>query len=145
MRLVADSNVLFTHFWKSSVFMDIVNQDVTLYSPEYALEEIEKHRQEIIKKTGLDRVEFNVLRKNLELKISFINEREYAQSFKPALESIENLPKPQQTELCEDLDFIALSIKMRCPLWSNDKLLKKQTTVTVLNTHELLLLMGEKY
>jgi len=43
MRLVVDSNVLFTFFWKNFVFRNILDKSVELFSPEYALEEINKY------------------------------------------------------------------------------------------------------
>jgi predicted nucleic acid-binding protein len=54
MKLVVDSNVLFTFFWKNSISREIfLNQNLKLYSPEYCLEEIEKYANVIRKKTKI--------------------------------------------------------------------------------------------
>ena len=53
MKLVVDSNVLFTFFWKGSVFKNFLDTPIQLFSPEYALEEINKYSLEIMKKTSL--------------------------------------------------------------------------------------------
>ncbi len=43
----------------------------------------------------------------------------------------------EKQEFYEDIDFIALALKENCPLWSNDKLLKKQIRVKIINTNEI--------
>ena len=66
MRLVIDSNVLFTFFWKGSVFKKIsIKQDLELFSPEFALEEINKYSAEIMRKAKLSREEFRKLKEEL--------------------------------------------------------------------------------
>ncbi|MBS3095717.1 hypothetical protein J4231_03480, partial [Candidatus Woesearchaeota archaeon] len=37
-----------------------------------------------------------------------------------------------------DLDFFALALKLDLPIWSNDNLLKKQNTLNVFSTLDLL-------
>ncbi|MBI3190829.1 hypothetical protein HYZ41_03935 [archaeon] len=41
----------------------------------------------------------------------------------------------------DDIDFFALAMKLDCPLWSNDKALKKQPRVSIF-TEELVRLLG---
>ena len=51
---------------------------------------------------------------------------------------------PRAKEICPDRDdvaYFALALKLRCPLWSNDKKLKEQSTVAVLSTKEFLKLV----
>lgn len=38
----------------------------------------------------------------------------------------------------QDFDFIALAIKLNCPVWSNDPHLKQQSLVKVFNTNEFI-------
>ncbi len=38
----------------------------------------------------------------------------------------------------KDADYIALALKLKCPLWSNDKKLKDQEEVRVYSTKELI-------
>jgi len=100
IRLVVDSNSLFTFFWKNSVFNELCNQNLLeLYSPEYSLEEIKKYSSEII---------------------------------------IKKLPEAERLDLMKDIDFLALSLKLNIPLWSNDKLLKRQQAVEILTTEEII-------
>jgi predicted nucleic acid-binding protein len=37
----------------------------------------------------------------------------------------------------DDMVYFALALRMKCPIWSNDKKLKEQEKVKVYNTHEL--------
>lgn len=37
----------------------------------------------------------------------------------------------------DDSDFFALALKLDCPIWSEDKKLKEQSRIRVLNTREL--------
>lgn len=138
-----DTNVLFTFFWKDSAFNNILKaKSLILYSPSYALEELEKYAPEIRKKTGLTLVEFNLLKKELTNQIEFVPLEEYAHLLKNAKLIIGHLPNEEQIELVSDLDFLALSLKLGCSLWSNDKLLKKQPSIMILSTKEIIILIS---
>jgi predicted nucleic acid-binding protein len=129
MRLVVDSNILFTYFWSDSVARKLFSkQSLVLIAPEYALTEVNKYSEGIIKKTGIKVDEFKELRIELATMVSFIAEEEYKDKLQKALKIC---PDPS------DIDFFALALKADCPLWSNDKLLKQQSDVRVLSTHEL--------
>jgi predicted nucleic acid-binding protein len=44
-------------------------------------------------------------------------------------------------EICpdpDDTEYFALALQLNCPLWSNDKKLKNQQEIRVINTIELL-------
>ena len=143
MKCIVDTNVLFTFFWKSSAF-SILSQrdDLQLFSPAYALEEIEKYESEIIQKAKLTKEKFQRLKEDLALTIHFMYEDEYASSFKNAAALAKELPEENREEFLEDIDFIALSLKMDCPLWTHDKLLRKQSRVHVLGTKEIITLLS---
>lgn len=129
MEIVVDTNVLFSFFWKESIIKKILlDQDVLLFAPEFALEEIKKHEKIIIKKTNLTKKEFDFLRKELAIAIDFVPIEEYQSYLKEAIKVSPDI---------NDIDFFALAIKLKIPLWSNDKLLKKQKKLRVLNTKEL--------
>jgi len=44
----------------------------------------------------------------------------------------------------DDSDFFALALKLNCPIWSEEKKLKKQLEVKVVNTSELIEELGLK-
>ena len=85
MKLVVDSNVLFTFFWKASVFKNFLDTPIQLFSPEYALEEIDRYSLEIMKKTSLSKERFKKLKQELALKIEFISLKEYSPLFHKTL------------------------------------------------------------
>ena len=43
----------------------------------------------------------------------------------------------------KDVPYLALALKLKCGLWSNDAALKKQDKVTIHNTKEIFVLLGE--
>lgn len=106
-----------------------MNQGLDLFAPEFALEEINKYRKEILAKTNLTEKEFLLIRKELAIAICFIPLEEYEQFLKQAL-----VISPDEN----DIDFFALALKMECSFWSNDKNLKQQNKIHVLNTKQVL-------
>jgi len=141
MRLVVDSNVLFTFFWKGSVFRIFLDKPVQLFSSEYALEEINKYSLEIMKKTSVSKEQFKKLKQELALKVEFIPLEEYSTLFHKVLSIASKFSKHEYEEFVKDIDFFALALTLSCPIWSNDKLLKKQSKVLVFNTKEIIELL----
>ena len=130
MELVVDTNVMFSFFWKGSMVKKLLmDQDVLLFAPEFALEEINKYEKEIIRKAKITKKEFNFLREELAIAIEFIPLKDYNNYLKKSLDF-----SPDEN----DVDFFALALKLKIPLWSNDKLLKKQNVVRVLETKDVL-------
>jgi predicted nucleic acid-binding protein len=130
MKLIIDTNILFTYFWKESITRHlIIQEDLELYAPEFALEEINKYESHIIKKTGITSKDFEVLRFDLAISIKFISIENYRNMLKKAIEISPDL---------NDIDFFALALKLNLPIWSNDKSLKNQKDVKILNTDEIL-------
>ena len=106
-----------------------MNQKIKLYSPEYALEEIKDHKKNIIEKTRITESEFTRLRQDLAIAVQFISTDDYKEFLPKALQFC---PDPN------DIDFLALSLKLKHPLWSNDSRLKHQNAVLILSTKELI-------
>ncbi|HLD88876.1 MAG TPA: PIN domain-containing protein [Candidatus Nanoarchaeia archaeon] len=130
MKLVVDSNVVFTFFWKKSVARELfLKQDLELYSPEFALEEISKYSDEIIFKTKTTPEEFNKIKKELLVLVDFIPLKEYADYLQHAAKI---------TPDKDDVDFVALSLKLKCPIWSNDNEIRNQAHFKVLTTKEVI-------
>lgn len=130
MNLVVDTNVLFTFFWKKSITKKLLmKKNLRLFSPEFALEEINKYKSEILKKTKISEEKFKELKTDLAMAIEFIPLEEYKESIKSASKIS---PDPN------DSDFFALALKLQVPLWSNDSLLKKQNKIKVVSTSDLL-------
>jgi predicted nucleic acid-binding protein len=100
-----------------------------LYSPEYALEEINIHAREICSKANITSQQFKDIKLELAEYVHFIPFQEYAS----VITEIDGLITDS-----DDIDFLALAFKLNVPLWSNDFALKKQSIIIVLSTKELL-------
>ena len=130
MELVVDTNIMFSFFWEKSVTKKLlIDQDMHLFAPEFALEEIKKYEREIIRKTGLSKKEFDFARTELAISIKFIPLKDYQEFLKKALQV-----SPDEN----DIDFFALSLKLKIPIWSNDLELKKQSQISVVSTKEVI-------
>ncbi len=130
MKIVVDTNILFSFFWKESITRKLImNLQDSLIAPEKAREELKKYSKEIIQKIKIDDKEFNNLLMELEKTIEFIEKKEYA-------DMIENVKNTALDK--EDYEFLALSYKNKCILWTNDIKLKNQQLVKVITTRELL-------
>jgi predicted nucleic acid-binding protein len=110
-----------------------VDQDLEFFAPELALREINEHREEILKKTGISSEKFEALRRDLGIFVEFIPLEEYSDF----LQQASSIPDK------DDVDFVALALKLKLPIWSNDEELKRQPMVRVLSTRELIGLLSE--
>ncbi len=130
MLLVVDMNILFSFFKKYSPTRKLlINPNLELYSPEYALDELNKHFEEIMLKSKIDIGVFELYKKILSWFVKVIPISEY-KDFKNEAELI----TPDE----DDTQYFALALKLNCPIWSNDKRLKKQSRIKVFNTEDLL-------
>ena len=132
-RFVVETNILYSFFWKNSPTHRLLHlaasKDVNLVSPQFALNELNKHREEILFASRIRPNEFGELIKLLPLLVEFVSESEYIEFLDEA--------KSIFPEHLKDVDFFALALKYDCVLWSNEKLHKRQSKVKVLNTDEL--------
>jgi predicted nucleic acid-binding protein len=131
MDIVIDANVLFAVLIKQGKTEDVLfEDDLKIFAPEFLFEEFDKYRDLILKKTERDEEEFSELLAVLKKRITTIPDEE-TEEFIARARDIS--PDPN------DADYFALALKMKCALWSNDKLLKtKQDVVKVYSTEDLL-------
>lgn len=130
MKIVVDSNILFTFFWKRSVAKELFsNSDAGWYSPDFAISEIKKYSREIIQKTGISASEFEALLSDLAGIVQFVPLSSYSSFLKKAAAIT-----PDE----DDVDFVALALYLECPVWSNDKQLLEIKEVKVLSTEHIL-------
>ena len=132
MKLVVDANILFASLIKNNKTREIMlKQTFSLYSPHYIIEEFFEHLNELENKV---RVKSRVLKGKLKdlLRLSNIKlvEKEEFEDF------IEKAEKISQD--IDDVLYVALALKLNCPIWSNDKRLKNQNKIKVYSTKELI-------
>ena len=132
-RFVVETNVLYSFFWKNSPTHKLlhlaVSKEINLFSPQFALKELDKHREEILFSSKIGNSEFSELIRLLSLLADFKETSEYSQFMEEAKSIFPGHLK--------DVDFFALALNLDCPLWSNERLHKRQSKVKVYNTDEL--------
>ncbi len=130
---MANTNVLFSFFGKSAITREVIFLlSGRIISPEFAIEELREHKDEVIKKAKISESEFSEIINVLREHVIFVEESFYAEFIPLALEI-----SPDK----DDADFVALALKVNAPLWSNDKRLKEIREIEVLSTRELLKLL----
>ncbi|MFA5797786.1 MAG: PIN domain-containing protein [Candidatus Woesearchaeota archaeon] len=133
MNLVVDANIIFAALIKESKTTELLlDMSITLYTPEYILLEIEKHQKEILTKTSRSKEELEQIMHILKKIIRIIPQIELQQYI---AEAKKTTPDP------DDIMYFALALKLHCPIWSNDKALKKQDRITIYSTPEIIKLI----
>jgi len=130
MKLVIDANILFSALIKNSFTVDIIiRDDIELFAPEFLLDEFLHHKEEILRKARKTTEELHRLLNNIKELIKIISEEDVDDVMDEA-ERISPDPK--------DIPYIALALKLKIPIWSNDKKLKEQDKVIVYSTKEII-------
>lgn len=130
MDLVVDANILFSVLIKKGKTEELIFEtDLHLFAPEFIFEEFENYREEILGKTERTNEEFEELVNILKRKIMAIPNEET------------EIYIPEAEQICpdkKDIDYFALALKLKCPIWSQDKELKeKQKVVKIYSTEDL--------
>jgi len=139
LKLVVDTNILFAFFWKNSVIANIIKtKALDLYTPEFSLNELSKYSSLLMNKTSLSKEEYIKIFASLSEYINIVPLKEYEDKIESAKSLAKGFSKEEYEEFIKDIDFIALALKLSSPIWSGDKLLKRQKIVEILTKKELL-------
>jgi predicted nucleic acid-binding protein len=132
MELIVDANVLLSALIKKGITREIIlTGKLQLYAPEFLMGEIEKHIEIIHRKSDISKDDLESFIKGL---FTIGDIRVFAT---PEVDSFMSKAK----KICpdpDDKDYFALALKLECPIWSNDKELKKQDSIKVYTTEEIL-------
>ncbi|MFH1588378.1 MAG: PIN domain-containing protein [Candidatus Diapherotrites archaeon] len=131
MQFVVDSNIIISAIisFDGKTRELLFSDKFLFFAPEFLLAEIKKHEKEILKKSGLNKSEF-------ELALSLVSSRIIFVSF---VEFKKFISKAEQVCPDEnDVEFFALALSKNIPLWSNYKKLKNQPKVKVVSIKELI-------
>lgn len=135
MDLVIDANILFAAFMKDSTTRKLLltktPAPLRLYTTPVLMEEVYKYRKLLARKASI--AENEVMDLMLELvsasNIEIVEEKEL-NTFRDQAEKV----SPRKN----DAPYFAVALYKKCGLWSNDKPLKRQNSVVVITTKELL-------
>ena len=138
MKLVVDTNILFSFFKKESFTRKlIIDSSLELISPELALKELQKYSEVLSIKSKIEKDDLDSIFSLLKEHVEFIPLQSYKDEFKTSLKIAEKFSQKDVEEFLDDLDFFALASKERCSIWSKDVLFKRQSVIKVFNTTEL--------
>ncbi|MBI4919626.1 PIN domain-containing protein [archaeon] len=130
MDLIVDANILFAALIKNSFSHQLLfSGKLHLYTSEFIFRELEKHKDELLKKTSRTVEDFYRVLAIFERRVIIVPLEELVEFVQEA-EKIS--PDP------DDMIYFALALKLNCAIWSEDKKLKKQDQVKVYNTTEIL-------
>ena len=133
MILLVDANILFSALIKESLTADLLfEENFQLYAPEFIISEFFNYEDLILIKSSRTKEQFIQIMHMLKEIITLIPKEEYYEFMKEA-EGI----SPDK----DDIAYIALALKLKCGIWSNDKELKKQDKVKIYSTEEIMKLI----
>lgn len=127
-----DTNIIFSALLKDSAARKIILSDTfDLFVPEFLFTEIKKHEEVILKKSGMEKEKLELLLLLLQSHISVIPIKKFSDFLEEAEKEMEKID-------IKDAPFIALALKLKIPIWSNDLHFKKQRKVEAFDTAEIM-------
>ena len=134
-RVVIDTNILISALIKDdSVTARIIKSGIfEIYYPEDGMFDLEKYRDYIIKKRkkALQRKSFDYALGFLLESIIVIPSSLYEDKIREAYEVMRDIDE-------KNTPFLALALKLQCPIWSNDGDFEEQNLVEVYKTSYIL-------
>lgn len=131
--MVVDANILVSALLQKSVTRKILlgAKQTGLFAPEFIKEELFKYSGEFARRLKVENAKVEEALSMLfeASKIIIVSKEAYSDLL------------PMALRLCpdkKDAPYFALALKLSCPLWSNDKALKRQSSVIVFSTEEVL-------
>ncbi len=131
MKLIVNTNRIIAALIKDSVSRKILQDEkLEFYTVNFSKQEIEKYKDEILEKAGINEEQFISLMGVLFKKINVVSDIEVQTKMKEAKEIMDKIdPK--------DTPFIAAALSMQCDVWSDDRHFEKQDKVKVWKTKDL--------
>jgi len=131
MKLVLDSNYIFSALIRKSTTRNIILSDVfDLHAPEYIFTEITKHKELLLRKSKMTDGDFNALLLLLQKHVHFVSKVNYNEKMAVAEDILREID-------ITDSPFLALAMALNCSIWSNDGHFKQQDKIGVYTTKEL--------
>ena len=140
MKIVIDSNILFSALIKDSITRRIIlDYENQFLFPSYIFEEMEIHKTELLTKSKMKEKDFEELLSLLLRKVIIIPNEILLHYKKEAYQIIKDIDP-------DDVTFIACALAFNdSVIWSDDKKLKQQSKIRIKNTNEMYsLIYGKK-
>lgn len=131
MQLIVDANILIAAFLKSATTRELLfDEELELFAPEYFVMEV----SQTIKKDKILRQRIRLTKEEIEELLNFLLE---PIKIIPEEEYNSFIEKARQEVPADDAPYLALSLTLRIPIWSNDSAFKRQSLTTAYTTSEL--------
>jgi len=137
MRLVIDANILVAALLKDATTREILlTENIEFFAPESLSIEIEHllKNPAIRKRIKLADKDLFDLTSAVFSRIIFFPEKGFKPFIKQAIPLVTHI---------EDAPYIALSLALKVPLWTNDSALREQAFVKIYGTSEILELLAK--
>ncbi len=134
MILIVDTNIIFSGLLRDSVTREmLIDCPFVLYVPETVLFEIRKYENEIIKRSGLTKREFETLFSLITENITIVEKEKYQTKITEADKLIGHIDKG-------DVPFVALALTIpNNGIWTENEVhFKKQNKVKIWTTSDIL-------
>ena len=137
MKIIVDANIIFSALIKESTTRELIlKYDGQFLIPNYVFIEINKYKEEILRKSNMTTKDFNDLFSLIIERINVVP----SEVFKMHVKEAQNLVGEHSPE---DIVYISCALAFSdCILWSNDKKLKWQNKVKVFNTKEMIVILN---
>ena len=132
MRLIVDANILVAALLKDATTREILlTENIEFFAPECLSLEVKSllNNLRIRKRIKLKDKDLYDLTSTISSRITLFPEKSFIASIKQSISLVTHI---------EDAPYIALSLALQVPLWSNDSELKEQSLVKVYTTRELI-------
>ena len=134
MKVTVDANILFACLIKDSTTRKLFfNPALSLFAPEFIVEELLQHIIEIRVKSGLGEEELHRLIAKVFGQLTLVQD----QALKPFLPASASLVKDPKDWL-----YLSCALHKDTLIWSNDNDFSEQGRVVIVTTKELIALVG---
>jgi len=133
MEIVIDSNIIFSALIKNSKTRKLILEYENYFLfPEYIFFELQNHKNELLKKSQMNKIDFNKLLEILLERVKIIPKSKLLNYKDKAYKIIKDID-------INDIEFIACALAYpNSIIWSDDKALKKQSKIKIFNTEEII-------
>ena len=133
MRLVIDTNVFMAGLLKDSIVRKVLSsENIQFFIPEHALDELEKHKNTLIKKVNINVAEFDEMVSLLLENIEIVPESKIKAKFKEAKDVMKDID-------IKDSPFIATVLSIECGgLLTFDEHFQKQNKIKIFKIKDLI-------
>ena len=133
MRLVIDTNVFMTGLLKDSIVRKVLSsENIQFFIPEHALDELEKHKNTLIKKSNINAAEFDEMVSLLLENIEVVPEPKIKAKFKEAEDVMKDID-------IKDSPFIATVLSIECDgLLTFDEYFQKQNKIKIFKIKDMI-------